>query len=96
MLGGTAEARELATALHADGLPVVSSLAGRLSRPLLPPGEVRIGGFGGAEGLERWLRERHVACVVDATHPFADQITESAVAACDAAGVPLLRLDRPN
>ena len=51
LLGGTGEARRLAEALVADGVDVVSSLAGRTADPLLPPGEVRIGGFGGAEGL---------------------------------------------
>jgi precorrin-6A/cobalt-precorrin-6A reductase len=96
VLGGTTEARNLATSLHRAGLPVVSSLAGRVSRPHLPPGEVRIGGFGGADGLARWLREHNVSAVVDATHPFAEQITEAAIAACRETGVPLLRLDRPS
>jgi precorrin-6A/cobalt-precorrin-6A reductase len=95
VLGGTSEARHLATALDQAGLPVVSSLAGRVSRPHLPPGEVRIGGFGGADGLARWLRQRLVRAVVDATHPFADQITEAAIAASRQTSVPLLRLDRP-
>ena len=71
ILGGTAEARELAGVLHGRGVPVVSSLAGRVAAPRLPPGEVRIGGFGGPEGLERWLTEHDVFAVVDATHPFA-------------------------
>ncbi|MBA3264504.1 MAG: cobalt-precorrin-6A reductase [Thermoleophilaceae bacterium] len=96
MLGGTAEARELAAALDADGVHVVSSLAGRVSRPRLPAGEVRIGGFGGPEGLASWLRERGVSAVVDATHPFAQRISASAARACPAAGVELLRLERPG
>ena len=96
ILGGTAEARELAGVLHSRGVPVISSLAGRVAAPRLPPGEVRIGGFGGPEGLARWLLDRGVFAVVDATHPFAARMSASAVAACGRAGVPLLRLERPG
>jgi len=96
ILGGTAEARELAGVLHGRGVPVVSSLAGRVAAPRLPPGEVRIGGFGGPEGLERWLGEHDVFAVVDATHPFAARMSASAFEACARAGVPLLRLERPG
>src|SRR4051794_32796708 len=86
VLGGTAEARELAAALDAEGTRVVSSLAGRVARPRLPAGEVRIGGFGGRERLGAWLRENDIAAVVDATHPFAQKISASAAHACPAAG----------
>lgn len=96
ILGGTAEARQLAAALHERGLAVTSSLAGRVARPRLPVGEVRIGGFGGPEALARWLTERAAAAVIDATHPFAERISISAVAACAAANVPMLRLERPG
>jgi precorrin-6A/cobalt-precorrin-6A reductase len=96
VLGGTAEARELAAALDALGARVVSSLAGRVARPRLPAGEVRVGGFGGPEALARWLREHGVRAVIDATHPFAERISASAARACPAAGVPLLRLARPG
>ncbi len=96
ILGGTAEARELAGALDAEGTRVVSSLAGRVARPRLPAGEVRIGGFGGAGKLHDWLRENEVAAVIDATHPFAEKISASAARACPDAGVPLLRLERPG
>jgi precorrin-6A/cobalt-precorrin-6A reductase len=96
VLGGTAEARELAGALDAAGLSVTSSLAGRVSRPRLPAGAVRIGGFGGPEALAGWLSEHRVTAVVDATHPFAERISASAAAACPSAGVPLLRLQRPG
>ncbi|SEH12855.1 cobalt-precorrin-6A reductase [Thermoleophilum album] len=95
ILGGTAEARELANALVASGERVVSSLAGRVSQPRLPAGEVRIGGFGGAAGLARWLKTHGVRAVVDATHPFAASISRHAVAACRDAGVPLIRIERP-
>ena len=96
ILGGTAEARELAGALHARGVAVTTSLAGRVARPRLPPGEVRIGGFGGPEALAAWLGAQGVRAVVDATQPFAERISASATAACVAAGVPLLRLERPG
>ncbi|MPY78926.1 MAG: cobalt-precorrin-6A reductase [Actinophytocola sp.] len=96
MLGGTSESRALAAALHARGVAVVSSLAGRVARPRLPEGEVRLGGFGGPDGLAAWLAEHDVRAVVDATHPFAARISESAVAATAHVGVPLLRLERPG
>jgi precorrin-6A/cobalt-precorrin-6A reductase len=94
ILGGTAEARELAARLHRDGVAVTSSLAGRVANPRLPVGEVRVGGFGGPDALARWLTEHDVAAIVDATHPFAERIGASAVQAAKAAGVPLLRLER--
>ena len=96
LLGGTAEARELAAAVDAQGINVISSLAGRVSRPRLPAGEVRIGGFGGPDALARWLGEHGITHVVDATHPFAERISASAARACPAAGVELLRLERPG
>ncbi|WP_426241766.1 cobalt-precorrin-6A reductase [Nocardioides sp. LHG3406-4] len=95
LLGGTGEARDLATALVADGVAVVSSLAGRVSRPRLPVGRVRSGGFGGAVGLREWALENHVTAVVDATHPFAATISTNAAEACRGA-LPLLRLQRPG
>lgn len=75
---------------------MTSSLAGRVARPRLPAGEVRIGGFCGPAGLARWLAEHDVRAVVDATHPFAERISASAAQACPRAGVPLLRLERPG
>lgn len=97
VLGGTAEARALAAALAGrPGLRVISSLAGRVSNPALPEGEVRVGGFGGADGLAGWARAEHVTAVVDATHPFAETISAHAAAACAQVGLPLLRLARPG
>ncbi|MCZ2817525.1 cobalt-precorrin-6A reductase [Modestobacter sp. VKM Ac-2984] len=96
VLGGTGEARRLAAALVGAGVDVLSSLAGRVADPVLPPGAVRIGGFGGADGLTAWLAEHRPRAVVDATHPFAAQITASAAAAAAAHGTPLLRLQRPG
>ncbi|GAB3306563.1 cobalt-precorrin-6A reductase [Epidermidibacterium keratini] len=96
VIGGTAEARALAAALHACDVPVVSSLAGRVSNPALPEGEVRIGGFGGVDGLVDHLRAAGYDAVVDATHPFAARMSAHAATACEVAGVPLLRLQRPG
>ena len=96
ILGGTAEARQLASILVADGLDVVSSLAGRVRRPNLPPGRVRIGGFGGVDGLAEYLQLQPAAALVDATHPFAATISENAVQAASRTGTPLIRLERPG
>ncbi|WP_367319433.1 cobalt-precorrin-6A reductase [Streptomyces sp. HUAS ZL42] len=97
VLGGTTEARRLATELAArPGVRVTTSLAGRVERPGPLAGDVRIGGFGGAEGLAAWLRERHVDAVVDATHPFAAGITANAAQAAAATGLPLVVLRRPG
>jgi precorrin-6A/cobalt-precorrin-6A reductase len=96
VLGGTGEGRRLAAALDAAGVAVVSSLAGRVRDPELPPGAVRIGGFGGPDAFAAWLHEHDVGAVVDATHPFAAGITANAVAATAVAGVPLLVLRRPG
>ncbi|MGW5659483.1 cobalt-precorrin-6A reductase [Streptomyces sp. NPDC003758] len=98
ILGGTTEARRLAEILAAEepDVKVTSSLAGRVSAPRLPPGEVRIGGFGGAEGLAQWLGAHHVDALIDATHPFAGTISFNAATATATAHVPLLALRRPG
>jgi len=99
ILGGTAEGRALAAALADPIVPafrVISSLAGRTREPLLPAGEVRIGGFGGVDGLVGYLRAERVDFLVDATHPFAEQISANASAASAATGLPLLVLRRPG
>lgn len=97
LLGGTAEARALAAALHDDvpGVQVVSSLAGRVPDPALPVGAVRIGGFGGVDGLAAWLTDEGVDAVVDATHPFAARITAHAAIASARLGIPSIVLARP-
>lgn len=71
------------------------SLAGRTRHPAALPVPVRTGGFGGVEGLADFLRTQRIAAVVDATHPYAAQISRNAAAACSATGVPLLALRRP-
>jgi precorrin-6A/cobalt-precorrin-6A reductase len=97
VLSGTADGRRLAAALEEDRrFQVVSSFAGRVGSLRLPDGEVRIGGFGGPEQLAVWLGEEGIDAVVDATHPFAERISTSAVRASALAGVRLLRLERPG
>ncbi|WP_326574218.1 cobalt-precorrin-6A reductase [Streptomyces sp. NBC_00481] len=97
ILGGTTEARRLAELLHGTpGLRLTSSLAGRVASPRLPPGEVRVGGFGGAEGLAAWLRAHGADALIDATHPFAGTMSFHAARAAATTHVPLLALRRPG
>jgi len=97
ILGGTAEAAALAraaTAAFGDALEVTTSLAGRLpDRPDLP-GRLRVGGFGGADGLASFLRAEQIDRLIDATHPFAAVISRHAAEACAQADVPRLVLIR--
>ena len=95
VLGGTTEGRELCAELDRRGVANLMSLAGRTADPLLSE-SVRVGGFGGVDGLRRFLVENDVAAVVDATHPFAAGITRNAAEACTALGVRLIRVDRPG
>ncbi|MDT5222043.1 MAG: precorrin-6A/cobalt-precorrin-6A reductase [Mycobacterium sp.] len=94
LLGGTAEGRALAKALHPQ-VDIVSSLAGRVPHPALPVGPVRVGGFGGVEGLRGWMHEERIDAVVDATHPFAATMTAHAAQVCGELHVPYLVLARP-
>ncbi|MBV2186331.1 MAG: cobalt-precorrin-6A reductase [Rhizobium sp.] len=97
ILGGTAEALALAQTLVAAGdVSVITSLAGRTAEPVLPPGEVRVGGFGGADGLAAYIRAHGISRVIDATHPFARRISENAIRATTETGVPLEHLVRPG
>lgn len=96
ILGGTQEGFELAEQLaEMAGVEIISSLAGRTREPRTPKGQVRTGGFGGADGLARYLREERITHLINATHPFAENISANAIAATEAAGVPLMRLLRP-
>lgn len=94
ILGGTGEARNLAARLKGR-CRLTLSLAGRTSNPAGQPVPARVGGFGGAAGLEAWLRREGVTVLIDATHPFAARITANAAVAARAAGVPLIALRRP-
>lgn len=95
VLAGTTEARLLAGRLVGSGSDVVVSLAGRTTSTEVLAGEVRSGGFGGASGLARFVRERGITAVVCATHPFAALMPFNAADACARTGTPLLRLLRP-
>jgi precorrin-6A/cobalt-precorrin-6A reductase len=97
ILGGTTEARQLAGRLAVRaGLTVTLSLAGRTAVPASQPVPVRIGGFGGAEGLADYLRHENIEALIDATHPYAATISANAVAAASRAGVVLVALRRPG
>ncbi|MEO0820837.1 MAG: cobalt-precorrin-6A reductase [Pseudomonadota bacterium] len=100
ILGGTSEAsalaRRLAPLVARAALRATLSYAGRVVRPAAQPLPVRIGGFGGAEGLAAYLRAERVTHLVDATHPFAARMSANAVAGAAAAGVPLIALTRPE
>lgn len=95
ILGGTGEARELANRLVALGHDVTTSLAGRTADPKLPAGALRMGKFGGIPGLAAYLRAAGIERLVDATHPYAGQISVNAVAASQQTGIPLVRYMRP-
>lgn len=94
-MGGSTEASQLARALANAHVDAIFSYAGRTESPVLQPLPTRVGGFGGVAGLQAWLRDQRITHVVDATHPFAAQMSHNAIAACAAIGVPLLALVRP-
>ena len=94
LLGGTAEGRALAKALY-PRIDIVSSLAGRVPDPALPVGPIRIGGFGGVDGLRCWLLDESIDAVIDATHPFAATMTAHAAEVCGELQIPHLVLARP-
>jgi len=96
LLGGSTEANRLARRLSGHvRVSATLSLAGRTASPAAATLPTRIGGFGGIEGLSRYLIEEGIDAVVDATHPFAAQMSENAVAACASARVPLALFTRP-
>ncbi|WP_334194634.1 cobalt-precorrin-6A reductase [Pararhodobacter sp.] len=95
LLGGTMEASAMARRLADRGLAATLSYMGRVERPKPQPIAVRIGGFGGVPGLIQYLTDHQITHVIDATHPFAAQMSSNAVAACAATGTPLIALTRP-
>lgn len=95
VLGGTTQASALAAALAERGARATLSYAGRVAHPRAQPVPVRVGGFGGVDGLVHHLREEGVTHLVDATHPFAATISANAVAAARLAGVAHIALTRP-
>ena len=95
ILGGTTEATTVARELNAlAGISVITSLAGVTRNPSVPDGDRRRGGFGGVEGLAAYLRDEEIALVIDATHPFAAQISRNAADAGVQSGCPIVHLSR--
>jgi precorrin-6A/cobalt-precorrin-6A reductase len=94
ILGGTGNANALAAALARAKIDAIYSYAGRTQIPLPHALPTRTGGFGGAAGLADFIREAEITHVVDATHPFAAEMSRNAAIACAATGVPLLALER--
>ena len=95
LLGGTFDAYLLSTRLHEAGIQAIYSYAGATQTRRQPALPSRVGGFGGVEGLMHYLREQQISHVIDATHPFAAQMSRNAIAACKALGIPLLSMERP-
>ncbi len=95
ILGGTTEANALAKAVSEQGLAATYSYAGRVENPRPQPLQVRVGGFGGVQGLVAYIRDNGISHVIDATHPFASQMSRNAIEACRAAQTPLAALTRP-
>ncbi|MGI9372319.1 MAG: cobalt-precorrin-6A reductase [Hyphomicrobiales bacterium] len=95
ILGGTMDGRTLADRLaNVRRLHVILSLAGRTSEPRLPKCDVISGGFGGADGLADYLEGAKIDILIDATHPFANKMSQSAATASAATGIPCFRLER--
>ncbi|AWB50729.1 cobalt-precorrin-6A reductase (plasmid) [Gemmobacter aquarius] len=94
LLGGTTEASLMAQALARAGLDAVFSYAGRTDSPAPQPLATRVGGFGGVPGLVAWLRDHRISHVIDATHPFAAQMSRNAITACAQTGIALVGLER--
>jgi precorrin-6A/cobalt-precorrin-6A reductase len=94
ILGGTADANLLADAAARAGLDAIYSYGGRTRAPANQPLPTRIGGFGGANGLADYIRRESITHMVDATHPFAAEMSRNAVAACAATGTALIALER--
>ncbi len=95
ILGGTTEANALAKAISEQGVAAVYSYAGRVENPRPQPLPVRVGGFGGPEGLAAYIRDTGITHVVDATHPFAAQMSRNAIEACNTTRTQLAALTRP-
>ncbi|HEX7915227.1 cobalt-precorrin-6A reductase [Rudaea sp.] len=94
ILGGTADANSLAATIARAGIDAVYSYGGRTTAPAEQPLPTRIGGFGGVSGLADYLRREAITHVIDATHPFAAEMSRNAIAACAQTATPLLALER--
>ncbi len=94
ILGGTTDASLLAAEIARVGIDAVYSYGGRTRAPADQPLPTRIGGFGGVSGLADYIRREGITHVIDATHPFAAEMSRNAVDACTQTGTPLLALER--
>jgi len=94
ILGGTSDASQLAAEIARAGFDAVYSYGGRTRAPAEQPLPTRIGGFGGASGLADYMRREGITHVIDATHPFAAEMSRNAVAACAETGTRLIALER--
>ncbi len=95
LLGGTLDAFVLSERLHAAGIRATYSYAGATQSRRATPLPTRVGGFGGVDGLVSFLHDQRITHVIDATHPFAAQMSRNAIAACAQTNTPLLSLERP-
>ncbi|MGO2264266.1 cobalt-precorrin-6A reductase [Halomonas sp.] len=95
ILGGTSEASALASAVSQRGIPAMFSYAGRVNAPKAQPLPTRVGGFGGADGLAAFITQQRITHIIDATHPFATQMSHNVLAAAQQTGVPAIALTRP-
>lgn len=94
ILGGTSDASLLAAEIARAGIDAVYSYGGRTRAPADQPLPTRIGGFGGVSGLADTIRREGITHVIDATHPFAAEMSRNAVEACAETGTPLIALER--
>lgn len=97
LLAGTHEARVLAQII--DNIPeyfLISSLAGVTKEPVKISRNMRFGGFGGVEGLKKFIRESNIEVVIDVTHPFARIISKNAKSACSKLNIPYFLFERPE
>jgi precorrin-6A/cobalt-precorrin-6A reductase len=95
ILGGTSDAGRLADAIARAGIAAIYSYAGRTQGPAAQALPTRIGGFGGVSGLADYIRRERITHVIDATHPFAAEMSRNAIAACAATATALIALERP-
>jgi len=94
ILGGTSDANRLADAIMRAGIDAIYSYAGRTQSPVAQSLPIRSGGFGGVTGLIEFIKSEQITHVIDATHPFAAEMSRHAVAACAASKLPLIALER--
>jgi precorrin-6A/cobalt-precorrin-6A reductase len=96
LLAGTGEARRIACGLTDTGIKVIASLAGATRHPEPLPIPTRVGGFGGEDHFRTYLAAKNISAVLDATHPFASQITDRTARVCAEIGLPYAQVLRPE